>query len=217
MGRGEMCDHHVNEEEAERTRYSLLGRIKNWDDAESWQEFFDVYWKLIHRTASHSGLTASEVSDVVQETILSVAKGIAKFRCDPSAGSFKAWLLKVTRRRIVDQYRKRPPFSCQTPQQNTAGRKTDLIERLPDPNQLDLDTIWEAQWEGNLLDAALERMKRRVKPAQFQLFDLNVTKNWPVSKICEKLGVSRTQVYLAKHRISRLLKKEVHNLRTNYR
>src|SRR5262245_61835089 len=26
------------------TRESLLSRIKDWDDRESWQDFFDTYW-----------------------------------------------------------------------------------------------------------------------------------------------------------------------------
>src|SRR6266496_3881416 len=30
------------------TRWSLLTRLKNWDDQASWQEFFDTYWKLIY-------------------------------------------------------------------------------------------------------------------------------------------------------------------------
>ena len=29
------------------TRSSLLKRLKNWEDQESWQEFFNLYGKLI--------------------------------------------------------------------------------------------------------------------------------------------------------------------------
>jgi hypothetical protein len=34
-------------EELIPTRKSLLGRLKDWQDNESWQDFFDTYWKLI--------------------------------------------------------------------------------------------------------------------------------------------------------------------------
>ena len=29
------------------TRFSLLRRLKDWADQDSWQEFFDAYWQLI--------------------------------------------------------------------------------------------------------------------------------------------------------------------------
>src|SRR5437867_10362332 len=90
------------------TRQSLLSRLKSWDDQESWREFFDRYWKLIYGVALKSGLTPSEAQDVVQETLIAVCKNIKEFKADPAFGSFKAWLLKLTRWRILDQVKKRP-------------------------------------------------------------------------------------------------------------
>src|SRR6266446_5172844 len=91
------------------TRASLLGRLKNWEDQSSWQEFFNIYWKLIYGVARKAGLTDAEAQDVVQETMASVAKHMPTFKYDPAIGSFKAWLLKMTRWRITDQLRKRGP------------------------------------------------------------------------------------------------------------
>ena len=48
------------------TRWTLIGRLKNWDDQESWREFFDTYWRLIYATAIRSGLTPVEAEEVVQ-------------------------------------------------------------------------------------------------------------------------------------------------------
>ena len=89
------------------TRVSLLRRLKDWGDQESWQEFFDTYHRLIHSVALKAGLSQTEAQDVVQETVLTVAKKIADFRADPAKGSFKGWLMVVTRRRIADQFEKR--------------------------------------------------------------------------------------------------------------
>src|ERR1019366_3170034 len=89
------------------TRYSLLSRLQNWNDQESWKIFFDTYWRLIYSIALKSGLTEAEAQDVVQETIISVAKDIHKFKRDRTLGSFKGWLRNLTRWRIADQLRKR--------------------------------------------------------------------------------------------------------------
>ena len=56
------------------TRSSLLGRLVNWDDQESWREFFNTYWKLIYSVALKAGLTEDEAEEVVQETVITAAK-----------------------------------------------------------------------------------------------------------------------------------------------
>ena len=56
------------------TRYSLLSRLQDWEDAESWKDFFETYSRLICSVAAKAGLTEAEAKDVLQETTLSVAK-----------------------------------------------------------------------------------------------------------------------------------------------
>lgn len=200
-----------NDYEAIQTRATLLVRLQDLGDQSSWQEFFDIYWKLIYGVARKAGLTASEAEDVVQETMLSVAKHIPKFKYDPTLGSFKGWLLNMTRWRIVDQLRKRGP---QMEHRHDSGdtARTATIDRIPDANGSDLDAVWEADWEKNLLVAAMQKVKSRLDPQQFQMFDFYVNKEWPPEKVAETFKVSVNQVYLAKSRIAELLKKEVRRL-----
>jgi RNA polymerase sigma-70 factor (ECF subfamily) len=193
------------------TRRSLVERLDNWDDRKRWQEFFDTYWKLIYSAARKSGLTDSEAQEVVQETIITVAKKIGKLRYDPAVGSFKGWLLHITRWRIADQFRKRQPGQSQRTRPSDSAR-TATIERLPDTDAVDLDALWEKEWQENLFTAAMTRVKKKVDPKQFQIFDCYVRKEWPAQKVATELKVSVGQVYLIRHRISSLLKKEVRTL-----
>jgi RNA polymerase sigma-70 factor (ECF subfamily) len=198
------------EDEAGSTRWSLIGRLKNWDDRTGWQQFFDGYWKLIYRTATRAGLTESEAQEVVQETILSVAKGMKDFQADPSFGSFKGWLLLITRRRITDQLRKRKPEEWSPPREKEeAGTGTGTTDRIPDPGPQQWEKVWEEEWQKNVADAALESIKQQVNPKQYKIFYLHVMKQQSARAVRQALGVNIGQVYLAKHRISSLLKKEV--------
>src|SRR6267142_366377 len=97
------------------TRASLLGRLKNWEDAKSWEEFAQTYSRLIRAVAFKAGLTESEAKDVEQETLLCVAKTIHEFESNPARGTFKSWLLILTRWRIADQFRRRGPASASVP------------------------------------------------------------------------------------------------------
>jgi RNA polymerase sigma factor (sigma-70 family) len=186
------------------TRASLLGRLKNWEDAESWEEFAQTYSRLIRGVAVQSGLNEAEAKDVEQETLLSVARTIHEFESNPERGSFKSWLLNLTRWRITDQFRKRAPGP--TSHSDALEDRTATAERIQDP--FSLDAVWESEWQKNLLETALARVGRKVKPKHMQIFDLYSVRRWPASKVARELGVSMVQVYLVHHRVTKLLKQE---------
>jgi RNA polymerase sigma-70 factor (ECF subfamily) len=194
------------------TRYSLLSRLQNWDDQQSWKTFFDTYWRLIYSIALKSGLTEAEAQDVVQETIICVAKDINKFKRDRKLGSFKGWLRNLTRWRIADQLRKRKPNALGEDAASNGDISVVDLAEIPDPAGAGLESLWEAEWQSNLMEAALERVRRRVKEEHYQIFDLNVIRQWPASKVAKILEVNIAQVYLAKHRVLALLKREVRML-----
>ena len=208
------------------TRQSLLSRLKEWDDHESWRDFFDTYWRLIYGLAVKSGLTNTEAEDVVQETLLAVAKEMPGFKYDPARGSFKGWLLEITRRRIANQVRRRlmhrhasaGPLAGEASGQPTRERsepdqrRTATVERVPDPNSDELERHWDQDWQRNLLEAAIVRVKKKVNAKQYQMFNLYVMMQWPMDQVKKTLGVSAAQVYMAKMRIGRMIKREVRAL-----
>lgn len=196
------------------TRTTLLERLKDWRDASSWQEFFDTYWKLIYSVAVKSGLKDAEAKDVVQETMISVAKHIPVFKYDRNLGSFKLWLLNMTRWRISDQFRKRESLVVPMFQEETTPG-TEWLEQFADPASANLEQLWEKEWEKTLLDAALTKVKRTLEPEKYQIFDFYVNKEWPPEKVAKTFSISVDQVYLAKHRITELLKHEIERLQRN--
>jgi len=96
----------------------------------------------------------------------------------------------------------------------TTSRKLveQALARIADPAGEVLDVLWEAEWKKNLLDAALAKVKRRADPEKFQIFDFYVTKEWPAEKVAKRFGVSIDHVYLAKHRIEKMIGEEVQRL-----
>ena len=194
------------------TRHSLLARMKDWDDQKSWQDFFNTYWRLIYAVAMQSGLTHTEAEEVVQETVISVAKKISDFKNDPAFGSFKSWLMLITRRRIADQFRKRPR-SVDSLSGRSDETRTDLVERIPDPASLNLDAVWEEQWEKNLVDVAMDNVKRQASPRQYLIFYQQVVNQWSARKVAQKYDLNLAQVYMAKYRVSGLIKREVKSLK----
>src|SRR6185436_16597820 len=159
---------------------------------------------------------------VVQETIIAVARKIGEFKADPAHGSFGAWLMQLTRWRIADQWRKRDKAGQVSGRSGADGTpallsddtgSTGPIERIPDPSDATLPKIWHEEWEKHLMAAALERVKRQVSPRQFQMFDLHVLQKQSVRATARTLQASVASVYMARHRVTRLLTKEVRKLK----
>ena len=198
------------------TRRSLLSRLKHWDDQKSWQDFYDIYAKLIYGSAIKTGLTETEAEDVVQDTVIAVAKAIQAFKYDPQKCAFKTWLHAITRRQVANQFRKRQGKGrlLESLPEAKGDDETSAVDAIPDPASQALDDTWEREWERNLLEAAAERVKARVSPAQYQIFEYHVLQGHTVGETARALGISAARVYLAKHRVSALVREEVAYLKT---
>ena len=203
------------------TRASLLERLKDAGDATSWHEFHQIYRGLLYSVARRAGLNETESDEVVQDTLITVSKKMPEFRYDPAVDSFKGWLLKVTRWRILDQLQKRKVIQNQSLLTSAATdereTRTATVERVPDSAGCDLEAIWDEEWDRNLLEAALARIKRTVHPQQYEIYHLHVILGKPVGEVARTLGVNVGQVYLARHRVGGALKKELKRLKAEVR
>ncbi len=207
-------DFHMNDTEVSpaspssdlslQTRHSLLSRLKLGDDQAGWREFFDRYWRLIYGFARKSGMNDADAQDIVQEVMLSITKSLADYKRQ-QGGSFKGWLLTIVRRRMADHWRRRLPkeqLTVPLPEQlSSLGMEDAALER-----------IWQEEWEGRIFEAAASRVQQRVGARNYLIFDMLVRQRTPLRDVCRTLGVNAAQVYLAKHRVGRMMRQEVESL-----
>jgi len=195
------------------TRESLLSRLRNLDDQASWQDFFDTYWNLIYSVARKAGLNDAEAQDVVQETVLTVSRKLPDFTYDAERGSFKGWLLTITRWRIEDQRRKKAYRKDGKYMPREEALDTALMETVP-ADSMNWDQLWDEQWRQNIMERAIERVKRVVSGKEYQMFFLHGLKGIPAPEVAERLGVNQNDVYGAKYKVSELIEKAVKALET---
>ena len=191
------------------TRRSLLSRCKDLDDNESWRDFFETYWRLIYNFARKQELTDVEAQEVVQETVIKIAKKMPGFQYDPAKGSFRSWLLHTAQWKIRDQQRKRLRQFVSLEAEAEGDGQPSLLEVTADSTAPDLAAVWEKDYEQHMLEQALKSVRQKVNAKHYQIFDLYVRKEWPVEKVAKTLNISRARIYLAKHRVSEALRKEI--------
>jgi RNA polymerase sigma-70 factor (ECF subfamily) len=175
-------------------------------DDSSWKEFYERYRRFIFQAARRKGLSAQDAEEVLQDTIVSVARGLPNFVYNPDLCSFKGWLMTITHRRVTDQLRRR---GRQVPVADTGGE----IPITGEPTESHFDAAWEAEWESNLLDAATDRLRLTVSPRNFQIFDWTVRMGRSTRETAAAFAISANLVRVTKLRVLLNLKKHLRQLR----
>lgn len=195
------------------TRQSLLSRLRDWDDQESWRHFFDLYWKLLHGMARERGLNEQEAQEVVQETVIGVARSMPGFRYQPERCSFKSFLRHILEKKVADSYRRRERAARNIALDTDDSSALDPIDQLAAPRDEAPDALWDKHWRQHLFDAAVERVKGRVTVKQFQIFHRLAVLGHKPGEVARTLDVNIAQVYLTRHRVAARIKKELAALR----
>ena len=178
----------------DRTRPSLLLRVRDKQDHRSWKEFVDLYGPIIMRYLARKNVPAGDALDLCQDILLIVATQISgdRFQYDPSR-SFRAWLKTIASHRAYryfDESRRRHASPGGTDHQK-------IVEQLPASRQADDDTI-EEEWNKRRWEIAAKRVRVEVKPHTWRAFELRYVDNLPYGKIAEqldmKIGTIQTSV-----------------------
>ncbi|HEX9784246.1 MAG TPA: sigma-70 family RNA polymerase sigma factor [Opitutaceae bacterium] len=191
------------------TRLSLLARLKNLDDSESWSEFFNTYKRLVLGLARRRGLTEHEAEDVAQEVFLRLSQTIKNFERGSRPGSFRSWLGQLTRWRSDDKCRKLTRVPTPVAGIN-ADDGTDIIDRVPARD--DSEDAFEAEARAHLLEVLFKRLQASVPPRDLQVFQLVALEGMEPDAVARLFHLTRTHVYVIKHRIVKKLREEAQRI-----
>lgn len=200
-----------------QTRSSLIGRLRHWDDSQAWSEFFETYWRYIYRCALKERLSEDEAQGVVQDAMIIVAKKVQSgdYGQERKVATFKTWLSRIVHYLVLRVYRRRHEHSrriAQIEPSEEDGLDLGGLEQIPDSTNPH-EAEWDREWLQNFVDVAAERVKRKVKPAHYQIFACRVIQQRGAAETATELGVNIAQVYLVTHRITKMLREEFERLR----
>lgn len=205
--------HSSGSAESGSTPWELIRNLIKNGDAEGWERFYSLYSALILRVGIKCGLTLEEAKDALQQTMSEVARDLEGLDAKPSAGSFRAWLMRKARWRIADELRKRPPCNVAPDDDSVGdGPRTDPLHQIADPTMDLLERTWQYEWRQQILGLALEELKLRIKPKHFQIFYLHVIRGQSPGIVAKALSVSQGLVYLVKFRVQAIFSKIVKRL-----
>jgi RNA polymerase sigma factor (sigma-70 family) len=188
------------------TSLTLLERLqKNPDDPQAWTLFVERYQPRIRRWCLTWGLQDSDADDVAQDVLVKLFAALRKFQYDPSR-SFRSWLKTVTQHAWSDFVAARSRHPAQT-----SGRIDTIADSAE--AQSDLNKQLEDAFNREILEVAMRRIKGRAKPPNWEAFHLTAIEGFSGAEAAQKLGMPVGHVFVAKHRIQKLLQDEVRILK----
>lgn len=179
------------------TRASLLLRIRDPKDADSWTQFGEVYAPVIFRFLTRRGLQEADAGDVTQNVLLEVAKGIQKFEYKPEQGKFRNWLATISRRQLNRFWNKKSVPTIE-PEEMGINQQSDAQ--------------WIDAWQSELLRSALQRVQKSVNETTWRAFEMTWIQNEPAAQTSQSLEMPIDLVYSAKARVLKRVEEEVRML-----
>jgi RNA polymerase sigma-70 factor (ECF subfamily) len=185
------------------TRITLLGRLRrDPSDQQAWAEFVEQYGPRIYAWCRRWGLQEADAQDVTQNVLLRLAQKLRDFTYDPSR-SFRAWLKTLTQRAWSDfvESRKRGGLGSGDTQVlqllGTIEAREDLLARLNE------------EFDRELLDQAIARVRLRVAPQTWEAFRLTALEGLSGAEAAEQIPMQVAQVFVAKRRVQKMLQAEL--------
>ena len=192
------------------TSLTLMERLQNNPgDPQAWSLFVERYQPRIRAWCLNWGTQDSDADDIAQEVLVKLFAAFGKFRYDP-ARSFRAWLKTVTQHAWSDfiAARRKDPSHNAGPVDTIA----DSAEA-----QSDLERQLEDAFDHELLELAMHRVKKRVKPGTWDAFQLTAIDGLSGVDAARKLQIPVAHVFVAKNRVQKMLQEEVQILKNDPR
>jgi RNA polymerase sigma-70 factor (ECF subfamily) len=191
---------------ADTTRVTLLHRLgQNPADQLSWAEFVRLYGPVIRNWLTHWGLQEADAQDVAQNVLLRLTAKLPQFKYDPTK-SFRGWLKTLTHHAWHD-------FVTEAGYRTRGSGDTSVLDQLQSVEaREDLAARVEATFDKELLEMALLRAKERVADTTWQAFRMVALESVAPQEVADQLKVRVSQVYLAKHRVQKLVQEEIRQL-----
>ena len=191
----------------DETSLSLLDRIRETSDAQSWDRLVALYAPLLKRWVLWYEVQDSDADDIVQDVLTVVTRDLAKFQHNKRAGAFRSWLRAILVNRVREFWRSRK-------YQPIATGTSSINEKL---NQLQDETsevsqIWNREHDQHILKRLMQAIQSQFEPKTWQAFQYQVVDGQKAERVAQELEMSLSGVYTAKSRVLSALRRESQGL-----
>ena len=195
------------DQQSPRTRLSLVTRLKNAADHEAWSEFTAIYEPLILRLLERDGLQEADARDVCQQVLAAVARDIEQWRPDGRDRSFRRWLFRIARNRVIKFLE-----GERKGRRGVGGSGAHAAMEQTRDERESISEVFEREYRQQLLVQAAEAIRAEFRESTWEAFWLSTIEGHAIADVAAQLGVSVGSVYVSRSRIVSRLKSKVRDI-----
>ena len=188
------------------TPKTLLEKLRDGDEI-SQSEFYTLYREMIVSLGTLKGLNSAECDDLVQEVMILFFDKAREFHFQPEKAHFRTWFGRIIHGKIIDLLRKR---KTALPEEAL----TSVPAEVETPDRL-FDLTCQAELRKVYLQEALQKLKMRIEPTTYRIFEYYVLKNHSAADTMRLFGISRNQLDKNKSRTLAILKEIAAEMKRN--
>ena len=189
-----------------KTRVTLLEKIKNKHDDESWEDFVFYYKNFLYIICRRMNLNHHDSEEIVQKVLLIAWKALPDFEYDEKK-NFRGWLCQVTKNCVKDFFR-------YVNRQNTKVEKASKdgqINPLHNVTLPDIEKVAEEEWNTYVASMALMNIKNKFSEKVIDIF-LKLSEGGSPSSIAEEMSLPANTISVYKKRVTAKLCQEIRRL-----
>ncbi len=189
------------------TRKTLLQRVRNQHDQQSWTELVDVYRKYVYSVIRSLNISEHDADDILQHVFLKLWEKLPDM--DPEEIiRFRSLLGRITKHCTIDYVRKRSTAAEKLKQ----AAQDETMQYLKSIQLPEIDRIAEERWEVFLANQALENVEAQFSGQAVAVFRMSLS-GLDVKEIASELGLELNSVYRLRTRVKNQLILEIQHLR----
>ena len=181
------------------TRFTLIQKMKNNPDENSWDEFDQTYRPYIIGIVRKLNFDYHENEDMTQMIMVKLWKGLQNFDYRPGECRFRSWVAIVARNAVT---------------QNLSLNRNKMLKKMDGDLEVDgvsapeIEEVAFEEWKEFILQKAMEYTQQQFKEQVFEVF-LKFTEGMKAEEVAVATGVAPGSVYVYKKRVEAVLKKEI--------
>ena len=177
------------------TSLSLINRVRDRADGESWKEFHDFYQPLLQRYMRSLGLDEHAANDVTQEVYMRLLQSLPTFELDGKRGRFRSYLWTLAYSALVDRARR--VKSRRRAEEAWIDRFLIADEANSEKVQEELNAINQQE----ILERAFARVRAETSPRAWSCFEQRLIHDRPGTEIAAELGITDKAVFVYASRV----------------
>lgn len=182
----------------EVTRASLILRLQNAKDVVAWDEFAGIYGPVVFNVATSRGFQPADAENLVQEVFMAVANSVSSWLQRDDRGSFRAWLLRITRNAAVDMITQKATRSLGV---DGSEAQVHLVNLAARSSPSELSGALDLEYERIVFQWASERVRNSVADHTWQAFLLTSIEELSVEEAAARLNTRPGNIYFARSRV----------------